>query len=242
MTGQEQSRVRVDVLTKRLVAKRETGKGNIEENGDKRETTISAHSPSKRRVRRQVAHEVVHVVQVASQQRLLLLRRAGKVVVGAAAALARTGTGTGTVAGAASRRPGQLAGAAGRGDGGGLGHEVKVEELDELELDLARRRPRLEDGRDREQAVEGLKGAGVLGGVDEGDDEREQRGRLDGGTVDGFEEIKEELVLLAGGGGEGGEERGEKGRGNARSCTFPAKRAPCWADAEAGRLGSGLAC
>jgi len=83
--------------------------------------------------------------------------------------------------------------AGGAGDGRRLGHEVAVEELDELELDLARGGARLEERGDGEQAVEGLEGARVGGRVDEGDDEGEERGGLDGGAVEGLEEVEEEL-------------------------------------------------
>jgi hypothetical protein len=84
---------------------------------------------------------------------------------------------------------------AGPGYGGDLGHEVEVQELDELELDLARGRARLEEGGDEEEAVEGLEGARVLRGVDEGGDEDEEGGGLDGGAVYGFEEVQEELFV-----------------------------------------------
>lgn len=79
-----------------------------------------------------------------------------------------------------AERAGQLAGTAlehgrhrvalpGARDGGGLGHQVEVEELDELELDLAGCGARLEERRHGEQTVERFEGAGVAGGVDEGD-------------------------------------------------------------------------
>lgn len=80
---------------------------------------------------------------------------------------------------------------AGPRKGRGLGHEVKVEKLHGLELDVAGGGARLEDGGDGQQAVELLKGAGVLRGLEEGDDEDLEGGGLDGGTVDGLEEIEE---------------------------------------------------
>jgi hypothetical protein len=84
----------------------------------------------------------------------------------------------------------------GAGDGRGLGHEVEVEELDELELDLAGGGARLEEGCDGEEAVEGLEGARVLGCVDEGDDEGEEGGGLYGWAVVRFEEVEKELAAI----------------------------------------------
>lgn len=80
--------------------------------------------------------------------------------------------------------------AARAGDRGRLGHEVKVEKLHSLELDVASGGARLEDGRDGEEAVELLKGAGVAGCFEQGDDEDEEGGGLDGWAVDGLEEVE----------------------------------------------------
>lgn len=99
-------------------------------------------------------------------------------------------------------RPSQLASraalqrAARAGYGGRLWHEVKVEELHGLEFDVAGGRPRLEDGRDGEEAVELLKGAGVAGSFEQSDDEDEEGGGLDGWAVDGLEEVEEKLLIL----------------------------------------------
>lgn len=84
-------------------------------------------------------------------------------------------------------------GTVGDGDGGRLGHEVEVEELHGLELDVAGGAARLEDGGDGEEAVEVLEGAGVAGGLEQGDDQDQEGGGLDGGAVDGLEEVEEEL-------------------------------------------------
>jgi hypothetical protein len=75
----------------------------------------------------------------------------------------------------------------------GLGHEVEVEELDELELDVARGRAAAEQRGDCEQAVLGLEGAGVARGVDECDDEGKEGGALDGWAVNRLDEVEEEL-------------------------------------------------
>ena len=79
------------------------------------------------------------------------------------------------------------------GDRGCLGHEVEVEELDELELDLAGGGAGFEEGGYGEEAVEGFESAGIEGVRDEGDDESEEGGGLNGRAVDRFEEVEEEL-------------------------------------------------
>ena len=73
---------------------------------------------------------------------------------------------------------------------GRLRHEIEVEKLDQLELDLARGGSRLEERRDGQEAVEPLKGARVVGSVDEGDDEGQESRRLDRRAVVGLEKIK----------------------------------------------------
>ena len=74
-----------------------------------------------------------------------------------------------------------------------LGHEVEVEELDELELHLARSGAGFEEGRHGEQTIEGFERAGVEGVGDQGGDEGEQGGGLDGRAVDWFKEVEEKL-------------------------------------------------
>lgn len=99
-------------------------------------------------------------------------------------------------------RPTQLASraalqrAACAGDGRRLGHEVEVEELHGFELDVAGGGAGLEDGRDGEEAIELLKGAGVAGCFEQGDDEDEEGGGLDGWAVDGLEEVEEKLLVI----------------------------------------------
>ena len=137
---------------------------------------------------------------MAAEELLLLLRREGVVepvvVVAAAAPPApRVGgrEGASQLTRTALEHRGHRVALDGVGDGRRLGHEVEIEELDELELDLAGRRARLEERGDGQQAVEGFECARVARGVDEGDDERQQGGRLDRGAVVRFEKIEEQL-------------------------------------------------
>lgn len=135
----------------------------------------SHHNTPERRAVPQVLDQVLDRREVLRQEFLLLIRRPGHAVV-----IGTPPPGGGRSGG---ERPGELARAAlqearGGGPGGGgardargLGHEVEVEELDELELDVARGRAAAEQRGDCEQAVLGLEGAGVARGVDECDDE-----------------------------------------------------------------------
>jgi hypothetical protein len=188
----------------------------------------------------QIAHQVLDAAEVAAQEVLLLLGGQGACALAAAPGPGGDVGGVAGVAGAEGAR--ELAGAAlqhggdggagvGAGDGGDLGHEVEVEELDELELDLARGGAGLEEGGDGEEAVEGLEGAGVGGGVDEGGDEDEEGCRLDGGAVDGLEEVEEELEVCV----SWGQGLGERVRDDSRSCTALARRGSCWAGGGGGR-------
>ncbi|KAK1247364.1 hypothetical protein MKX07_002273 [Trichoderma sp. CBMAI-0711] len=125
-------------------------------------------------------------------QELLLLRRGQRhdpVAVGtlAAASTVRAECARELRGAALEDRLAVIGGARARGR---LGHEVEVEELDQLELDLAGGGARLEEGRDRQQAVEPFKGARVVGGVDEGDDEGQESRRLDRRAVVGLEKIQ----------------------------------------------------
>lgn len=81
----------------------------------------------------------------------------------------------------------------GAGDGGRLGHEIEVEELDKLELDLAGRGARLEERGDSKKAIKALKGTSVSGGVEESGDKGEKSRALDSGAVEGLKEIEEKL-------------------------------------------------
>jgi len=88
-------------------------------------------------------------------------------------------------------------GGAGGRDGRRLGHQVEVQELDELELDLTARLARLEDRGDGQQAVEVLEGARVLRRVEEGTDEGYDGCGLDCRAVDRFEEVEEVLLFVS---------------------------------------------
>lgn len=116
---------------------------------------------------------------MATEQGLLVLLSSSLAV--ASRTRARGGTSLGSLAGAEREGLGELAGAAleeardvgaglSTGDGGGLGHEVEVEELDELELDVAAGAAAAEQRGDGQQAVEVLESARVARRVDEGCD------------------------------------------------------------------------
>jgi hypothetical protein len=91
---------------------------------------------------------------------------------------------------------GNADGGAGGGDGWRLGHEVKVEKLDELELDLAACLARLENRSYSEQPIEVFECAGVLRRVDQSADEGYDGCGLDCWTVDWLEEVEEVLFNL----------------------------------------------
>ncbi|KAL1835639.1 hypothetical protein VTK73DRAFT_5484 [Phialemonium thermophilum] len=136
----------------------------------------SNHYAPERCADSEVLHEIVDVGQVPRQELLLLLRRPSDAGRGRLATPTNKGT-TVSPAGPPGEGSRELAGAAlqlSRGGGGvqwRLGHEVEVEELDELELDVARGGAAAEEGGDGQEAVLSLEGAGVAGAVDEGDDE-----------------------------------------------------------------------
>lgn len=82
---------------------------------------------------------------------------------------------------------------------GGLGHEVKVKEFDQLELDLARGATLLEKGCHREKTIEVFEGASVGRAVQQRRNEGEEGSRLNGRAVDRVEQIEEKVhVDLAG--------------------------------------------
>lgn len=158
---------------------------------------VLRHYASKGRTRAKIFDQILNIAQVAAEKLLLLARgqRAADLAVGAAALARRVAPkGARELAGTALEHIRQRVAAVGAGDGGRLGHEVKVEKLDELELDLARGGARLEERGDGEQAVEALEDARVLRHVDEGDDEGEEGGGLNGRAVEGFEEVEEQLL------------------------------------------------
>lgn len=81
----------------------------------------------------------------------------------------------------------------GSGDRRNLRHEVEVEKLNELQLDLTGGGSRLEKRGDSEKTVKALKGTGVNWGLDKSSDECEESRRLDRRAVERLEKVKEEL-------------------------------------------------
>jgi hypothetical protein len=74
-----------------------------------------------------------------------------------------------------------------------LGHEVEVEEFDNLQLDFSGCAARLEQAGDSKEAVHFLKSAGAFGSSEECGDEDKKGLRLDDGWVGGIEKIEEEV-------------------------------------------------
>ena len=143
----------------------------------------SAYRPSKRRTLPQIFHQVLHVAQISAQQRLLVFRRS--------CVLLRTCIPTCTCR-AAAKGSGELAWAARQhsssrstdaGDGWRLGHEIKVQEFNQLELNLSTGRALLEEGGDGQQAIKRLKGTCVSRLVEERADESEEGRRLNGRAI-----------------------------------------------------------
>jgi hypothetical protein len=76
------------------------------------------------------------------------------------------------------------------GDRGRFGHEVEVQELDELKLHFSACFAGLEEAGYGQEAIEVLKGTCVLRGVHESAYEGYDGCGLDGRAVDWFEEVK----------------------------------------------------
>ena len=80
-----------------------------------------------------------------------------------------------------------------RGIGGGLGHQIKVKELNKFELDLSRRRALFEQRSHGEQAIERFKGACIRWVIQQGRHKRQKRSRLDRGAIDGIEKVEKKV-------------------------------------------------
>lgn len=175
----------------------------------------STHHLGKRRILPQVLHQILHVAQIPPQHPLLLLRapRPLALLHPAATTTALRPTRRAPpleraerLARAAALQRRSRVGRAGRGGGRGrLGHQVEVEELEQLELDALRGVWALEQARDGQQAVDALEGAGVVRVREERGYEDEERAGLDGWAVEGVEEVEEQVhVDFAGENGAGG--------------------------------------
>jgi len=75
----------------------------------------------------------------------------------------------------------------------GLGHQIKVEEFNKLELDFARGGAGFEEGGHDEKTVGGFESACVLWPIEERRDQCEEGGRLNGWAVGRVQQIQEEL-------------------------------------------------
>lgn len=149
----------------------------------------SAYDTAKRRAVSQILDQVFHTTKMATQE-LLLLRRGQRhdpVAVGTLAAVPTVDTiGANKLRGAALEDGFPLVSAGRRGC---FGHEIEVEEFDKLELDLTRGGSRFEERRNGHEAVKSFKSSGVVGSIDESDDESQQGSGLDRRAVVRFEEI-----------------------------------------------------
>lgn len=156
---------------------------------------------SKRRALLQILHQIVYVVQVSRQQVLLLLRGFRGITL--AISTLSTGTMVCTVVECScelTRTTLQHCGDGGCGDRrwdrGCLGHEIEVQELDELKLHLSTCFAGFEEAGDCQKAIEVLERTGILRGFDECAYEGYDRRGLDGRTVDGFEEVEKMLNYI----------------------------------------------
>ena len=155
----------------------------------------SRQDASKRCALLQILHQIIHIVQVSRQQVLLFL--CGSRGIALAIGTLSTSTIICTVVECsceftrtALQHCGDRNGAVCSGDRGCFGHEVKVQELDELKLHFSACFAGLEEAGYGQEAIEVLEGTRVLRGVDEGAYEGYDGGGLDGRAVDGFEEVK----------------------------------------------------
>jgi len=167
-----------------------------------RQKEISGQHSSKWRALFQVFNQVIHIVQVSRQQVLLLLR--GSCHLTLAICTLSPSTGICTVecscelAGTALQHCGDGNCAICRGDGWCFGHEVEVQEFDELKLHFSACFAGLEEACNCQKAIEVFEGTSILRGFDEGAYEGYDGCGLDGRAVDWFKEVEEMLKRGAG--------------------------------------------
>lgn len=143
----------------------------------------------------EVLHEVLDVVQVPAQESLLFVggsRVTDHLATTAAGAVGVLRHWSGRELARAAL---QTRWAAAPAENGGLRHEVEVQELHQLQLDLARGATLLEERCDSEKTIEVLKGAGIGRAVQQRRDESEQGGRLDGRAVDRVEQVQQQIHI-----------------------------------------------
>ncbi len=81
-----------------------------------------------------------------------------------------------------------------RGNGWCFGHEIEVQELDQLKLHFSACFAGLEEACDCQEAIEVFKGTSILRGFDQSAYEGYDRRGLDGRAVDRLEEVEEVLI------------------------------------------------
>jgi hypothetical protein len=135
----------------------------------------------------EVLDESIHIAEVLAQHVLLLFLRLGVLLRGASALVASCSTT------AALEGVGQLARTPRRASNRDFGHEVEVQELQQLDLDVLRSLLVLEQACHRQQSVHVLEYARVLRCREERCDEYKEGLRLDRRAVVGVEEVEEEV-------------------------------------------------
>jgi hypothetical protein len=155
--------------------------------------------PSKWCALLQILHQVIHIVQVSRQQVLLLL--CGSYDLTLAIGPLSTTTGVCAVvecscelARTALQHCWHRNCAVCGGDGWCFGHEVEIQELDELKLHFSACFAGLEEACDCQEAIEIFEGSSVLRGFDECAYEGYDGGGLDGRAINWFEEVKQMLI------------------------------------------------
>jgi hypothetical protein len=147
----------------------------------------------------QILDQILNTAQMPAKQRLLLLR--------GSCSLAVT-IGPFPACGISIERPSELTRTAlkhcgygspsiGSGDRWHFGHQVEVQELNELELHISGCRSRLEERGNSQQTIQILECAGIFRSVNQGDYQSEQGCRLDGRAVDGLKKVEEKLLVAS---------------------------------------------
>lgn len=143
---------------------------------------ISRNNTIKKGVLPQVLDQLLDTIQVAAKQALFFFLRAGVTLASRPRSPILTSDTAicrkcfRELARAALQQSRHGVAGSRAGDRGRLGHEVKVEELDEFELDVAAGASGAEERGDGEQAVEALKRSRVLRRVNERSYECEESG------------------------------------------------------------------
>lgn len=146
----------------------------------------SAGNAVERRTFLKVFNKCVHIVEILSEHVLLVFLRSN--IFSWTATVVAVGRATSSI-----EWVGKLAGTSLRAGHGNLGHEVKIQELEQLDFDVLRGILVFEKTRNCEQAVHALECSCVLRRCQERCDEHEEGLRLYGGAVVGIEKVEEDV-------------------------------------------------